>query len=85
MLRGQASLQELIGRSYMARKKPASKNKPKADSGDTVTKLPAQQADASKTVTEQQLPALQPGEVYCPVCSLPVLERVMNSHLGTSS
>lgn len=77
MLRGQASLQELIGRSFMNRKRPKNKKKPEsteapADNGNQAVKLGAASRPSSPL----------PDQVSCPVCGEPVLERLMNGHLG---
>ena len=85
MLRGQASLQELIGRSFMTRKRPAPRRK-KAEAAeaaastgkDAASNLETTTADASHSAP------LRPGEVLCPVCGLPSPEKAMNSHLGKS-
>ena len=84
MLRGQASLQELIGRSYMNKKRPGSKSKKQAEAAEPSTSiakpsLPNLETSASDPPGS---PSLQPGQVKCPVCGMPVLEREMNSHLG---
>ena len=84
MLRGQASLQEMIGRSFMNRKRPGSKNKKKAEAAEVPAKteqIPALELEPSAAGTPRSA-SLQPGQVLCPVCGLPVLERAMNSHLG---
>ena len=84
MLRGQASLQELIGRSYMNRKRPGSKGKKQAEaavSSASVAKLTLPKLETLGSGPPGS-PSLQPGQVTCPVCRMPVLEREMNSHLG---
>ncbi|KAL3146511.1 hypothetical protein ABBQ32_000762 [Trebouxia sp. C0010 RCD-2024] len=83
MLRGQASLQELIGRSFMNRKSGA-KSKKKAEA-----EAPASSQIKSTAKLETPAPgtphaaSLQPGQVLCPVCGVPALERAMNSHLDS--
>ena len=84
MLRGQASLQELIGRSYMNRKRPASKSKKQAEIGESSASIAKPTLPKLKTLDSDPpvSSSLQPGQVTCPVCGMPVLEREMNKHLG---
>ena len=84
MLRGQASLQELIGRSFMNRKRSGPKTKRKPPSVETASKAPEPAAlETSNTVVAGQKSQVSvPGQALCPVCGVPVLERAMNGHLG---
>lgn len=81
MLRGQASLQELIGRSFMTRKRPPKSKKKAAavDSASTSHDLDAVQS-VSAAASKEGL--LQPGHALCPVCGVPTPEKIMNTHLG---
>jgi hypothetical protein len=83
MLRGQASLQELIGRSFMTRKRPPKSKKKAAaiDSASTSHDLDAIQNVSAYAATPKER-SLQPGHALCPVCGVPTPERVMNTHLG---
>lgn len=87
MLRGQASLQELIGRSFMNRKRPGAKGKKQqapADAASQVAK--AQTPDpATNKQPQQQQQVLQPGQVSCPVCGGAIAEKSMNAHLGKAA
>lgn len=84
MLRGQASLQELIGRSFMTRRRLASKAKKKAVAADAASTShdigSLQNHTASTAKIEGQ--SLKPGHALCPVCGVPIPERTMNAHLG---
>lgn len=80
MLRGQASLQELIGRSFMTRKRSGSKGK-KQTPADSAQK-PETERTESKLGAKQQPQQLQPGQAICPVCNVAVTEKTMNTHLG---
>lgn len=88
MLRGQASLQELIGRSFMTRKRSGSKGKKQQpadaaqDSSNATAKRQKQKSSPEQQQQEQQQQILQPGQVSCPVCRVAVLEQMMNTHLG---
>ena len=83
MLRGQASLQELIGRSFMTRKSgPNNKKKAAAAEPPTSSKVESTAKPESSASEASRAASLQPGQVLCPVCGVPVLERMMNSHLG---
>ena len=68
----------------MNRKRPGSKGKKQAEAGvssASVAKptLPKPEPLGSDPPAS---PSLQPGQVTCPVCRMPVLERGMNNHLG---
>ncbi|KAL0053594.1 hypothetical protein WJX82_008086 [Trebouxia sp. C0006] len=80
MLRGQASLQELIGRSFMTRKRPP-KSKKKAAAVDSAST--SHDLDAIQSVSAPKEGSLQPGHALCPVCGVPTPERMMNTHLDT--
>ena len=83
MLRGQASLQELIGRSFMTRKRPPKSKKKAAavDSASTSRDLDAMQSVSEYAAVPKE-GTLQPGHALCPVCGVPAPERMMNNHLG---
>lgn len=94
MLRGQASLQELIGRSFMSRKRSGSQGK-KQQAPANAAQTPAdnahlqempgsdqQQQQQHQQERQQQQQSLQPGQVCCPVCGAAILEKAMNTHLG---
>ena len=85
MLRGQASLQELIGRSFMNRKRPVAKGKkqqPPADAASQVSKAQTPNPATIEQPHQQQQQVLQPGQVSCPVCGGAIAEKSMNAHLG---
>lgn len=83
MLRGQASLQELIGRSFMTRKRSGAKGKKLQAPTDTASE-PASTGPPQTTSkpVQQKQQALQAGHVSCPVCSAAILEEILNTHLG---
>ena len=68
----------------MNRKRPGSKSKKQAEAAEssasiakpTLSKLETSGFDPPGSLS------LQPGQVMCPVCGMPVLERDMNNHLG---
>ena len=84
MLGGQASLQELIGRSFMTRKRSGPKAKKKSPAADLTSTSQELSGLKSTTASTFEAPAqaLQPGQVVCPVCGVPTVERAMNGHLG---
>ncbi|KAL0039350.1 hypothetical protein WJX79_004346 [Trebouxia sp. C0005] len=84
MLRGQASLQELIGRSFMTRKRPPKSKKKAAaiDSASTSHDLDTIQSVSAYAAAPKER-SLHPGHALCPVCGLPTPERMMNTHLDT--
>ncbi|DBA85769.1 hypothetical protein WJX77_002675 [Trebouxia sp. C0004] len=84
MLRGQASLQELIGRSFMTRKRPPKSKKKAAAvaSASTSHDLDAIQSVSAYAAAPKGR-SLQPGHALCPVCGVPTPERMMNTHLDT--
>jgi len=81
MLRGQASLQELIGRSFLTRKRPPKSKKKAAavDSASTSHDLDAMQSVSACAAAPNE-GSLQPGHALCPVCGVPTPERMMNTH-----
>ena len=85
MLRGQASLQELIGRSFMTRKRPGAKGKKQQAPAEAASQA-AKEQTPNPAITEQpqqqQQQVLQPGQVSCPVCGGAMAEKSMNAHLG---
>lgn len=65
-------------------RKSGAKSKQKAEAAEPPAS--SQTKSTAKLETSASGPprtaSLQPGQVLCPVCGVPVLERAMNSHLG---